>query len=197
MQNEPNLTGTGRRWVLSRFDATDPTENSLDLRSSTQDRTQSRAPCLANLEEDELRTGYDSTTWFFAGSIDGDRLMKTRFHSIPMVILARPARRPRVHWLSTSKLKTGPPQESRQLDVNLRQALAPNGMTLRHVAAERVGRHKFQLQTYGRGSRIQHPEQPPVGNSLPASRKDRLNMLNGLVQDAHKKHWGPLPPNIT
>src|ERR1035437_6469279 len=89
-----------------------------------------------------------------------------------------------------SKLKSAPPQEFCQLNVNLRHAFAPDGMALRHVAAKRVWRHKFQLQTHRRSPRIQHLKPSPIGNPLFAARKNRLNILNRLVQYAHKNQWG-------
>src|ERR1035438_7998071 len=103
----------------------------------------------------------------------------------PRHSVERLARWSRVHW-SISELKSAPPKESCQLDVNLRHALVLDGMALRHVAAKRVWRYKAQFQTYRRSPRIQHLKQPPIGNPLLAARKDCLNILNRLVQDAHK-----------
>jgi len=96
------------------------------------------------------------------------------------VRVERLVRRFRVHR-SVSKLKSTLAKESRQLDVNLGHALAPDRMALRHVAAKRVRWHKAQLQTYWRRTRFQHLEQTSIGDSFFAARKDRLNLLNRLV----------------
>ena len=91
--------------------------------------------------------------------------------------------------LSMSKLKSAPPQESRQLDVNLRYAFALYGMVLRHVAAKWVWRHKTQLQTNRSRSRIQHLKSSPIGNPLLTAWEDRFNTFNRLVQNGHKGQW--------
>jgi len=88
-----------------------------------------------------------------------------------------------------SKLKPARLQESGQLDVNLRDALTSDGMVLRHVAAKRVWRHKYQLQTNRGRTRIQHLKASMIDNPLLTAWKDRLNDFNRLVQDSHKGQW--------
>jgi len=87
---------------------------------------------------------------------------------------------------STSKLKSTPPKEPRQLDINLRHALAADGMARGHVAAKRVWGHKGQLQTHRRRSRIKHLKQSTIFDPFPAAREERLNLLKRLMYDPHK-----------
>ncbi len=94
-----------------------------------------------------------------------------------------------VHW-SISELKSAPAKKSRQLDEDLRHVLAPDGMALRQVAAKRMWRHKGQLHPDRPSPRIQYLKQSSISNPFLAAAEHRINLLNRLVQNAHKGQCG-------